>query len=105
MLLAHHAPLQQQQESFLCLNDLRLQNGKSTLGFLNPFIYQNAAAFHDITTGSSEGCDLGEGWPAKTGWDAVTGVGTPNYASLAKVVSSLPAGHTTGAASSEPIVV
>merc|ERR1712025_1560691 len=55
---------------FSMLNDLRLQNGKSTLGFLNPLIYQNAAAFNDITTGSSVGCDFSNGWPAKKGWDA-----------------------------------
>merc|ERR1719203_249047 len=42
---------------FTLLNDLRLQQGKSTLGFLNPFIYENAAAFNDITGGG------GSGWP------------------------------------------
>merc|ERR1712039_1132109 len=52
---------------FSLLNDLRLQQGKSTLGFLNPFIYENAAAFNDITGGG------GSGWPPKKGWDAVTG--------------------------------
>eukprot|EP01062_Namystynia_karyoxenos_P059780 TRINITY_DN511_c0_g1_i3.p2 TRINITY_DN511_c0_g1~~TRINITY_DN511_c0_g1_i3.p2 ORF type:complete len:574 (+),score=210.79 TRINITY_DN511_c0_g1_i3:92-1723(+) len=72
------------------LNDLRMQGGKSSLGFLNPFIYQNAAAFNDITTGASSGCSFSAGWPAKPGWDAVTGVGTPNYAKLAKAVSALP---------------
>merc|ERR1712054_71563 len=61
---------------FSLLNDLRLQNGQSTLGFLNPLIYQNADAFQDITSGSSDGCDFDEGWPAKKGWDAATGVGT-----------------------------
>jgi len=76
---------------FSLLNDLRLQNGKSTLGFLNPLIYENAAAFNDITTGSGEGCLFSDGWPAKQGWDAVTGVGTPDYQKLAKVVSALPA--------------
>jgi len=76
---------------FALLNDLRLAAGKSSLGFLNPFIYQNAAAFNDITAGSSEGCGLfGGGWPAKTGWDAVTGVGTPNYEKLAAAVLALP---------------
>lgn len=74
---------------FSLLNDLRLQNGKSTLGFLNPLIYENAAAFNDITTGSNSGCFGGDGWPAKAGWDAATGVGTPNYANLEKVVSAL----------------
>merc|ERR1711862_309012 len=71
------------------LNDVRLQNGKSSLGFLNPFIYENMAAFNDITKGSNGGGLCGEGWPAKTGWDAATGVGTPNYAELAKVVAGL----------------
>lgn len=76
---------------FSLLNDLRLQNGKSTLGFLNPLIYKYASSFNDITTGSNSGCmsDGGKGWPATQGWDAVTGVGTPNYEELAKVVADL----------------
>merc|ERR1712048_381410 len=78
---------------FSLLNDLRLQNGQSTLGFLNPLIYENAASFNDVTTGASGGCS-GDGWPAKQGWDAVTGHGTPNYAKLAQVVSKLPGGRT-----------
>jgi len=79
---------------FSLLNDVRLQNGKSTLGFLNPLIYANTDAFNDVTTGSSQGCGFlsDDGWPAKKGWDAVTGVGTPNYAKLVKVVSNLPPG-------------
>eukprot|EP00927_Polykrikos_kofoidii_P037338 TRINITY_DN3148_c0_g1_i1.p1 TRINITY_DN3148_c0_g1~~TRINITY_DN3148_c0_g1_i1.p1 ORF type:complete len:565 (-),score=77.54 TRINITY_DN3148_c0_g1_i1:242-1936(-) len=73
------------------LNDLRLQNGKAPLGFLNFFLYQNADAFFDVTTGSSDGCGwLSKGWPATKGWDAVTGLGTPDYEKLAKVVTSLP---------------
>jgi tripeptidyl-peptidase-1 len=36
---------------FSLLNDVRLQAGQSSLGFLNPLIYENAAAFNDITTG------------------------------------------------------
>jgi len=76
---------------FGLLNDLRLQNGKSSLGFLNPLIYEHAAAFNDITSGSSGGCGFfGGGWPATSGWDAVTGVGTPNYAKLATAVAALP---------------
>lgn len=80
---------------FSLLNDLRLQSGQSSLGFLNPMIYENAAAFNDITTGSGKSCMLAsDGWPAKEGWDAVTGVGTPDYAKLAKVVTNLPAGKS-----------
>jgi tripeptidyl-peptidase-1 len=78
---------------FSLLNDARMQAGQSSLGFLNPFIYENAAAFNDITTGSGSGCGFsGAGWPAKEGWDAVTGVGTPDYSKLAKVAVQLPAG-------------
>merc|ERR1719253_2293982 len=61
------------------LNDARLAAGKSTLGFLNPWIYKNMTKWNDITAGASSGCDLGDGWPAAAGWDAVTGAGTPNY--------------------------
>merc|ERR1712054_328339 len=79
---------------FSLLNDVRLQSGKSTLGFLSPLIYANTDAFNDVTTGSSSGCGFfgNDGWPAKKGWDAVTGVGTVNYEKLAKVVTKLPSG-------------
>lgn len=89
------------------LNDLRLQNGKATLGFLNPFLYQNADALFDVTAGSSQGCMFSSGWPAKKGWDAVTGLGTPNYEKLSKAVSKLggPAPVWQRAASKSAIVV
>ena len=73
---------------FALLNDLRLQNGMSSLGFLNPFIYQYAikdTILNDITSGQNTGCG-GEAFPAVQGWDAVTGYGTPNYNQLAKYV-------------------
>ena len=65
------------------LNDARLQNNKSTLGFLNPFLYQNAATMYDVTTGHNEGCLPGDiGFYASTGWDPVTGCGTPNFLAM-----------------------
>jgi len=67
------------------LNDARLQAGQSPLGFLNPWIYKNLDKWNDITTGASSGCDMGDGWPAAKGWDAVTGAGTPNYKKLVVV--------------------
>eukprot|EP00929_Paragymnodinium_shiwhaense_P003889 TRINITY_DN1045_c0_g1_i1.p2 TRINITY_DN1045_c0_g1~~TRINITY_DN1045_c0_g1_i1.p2 ORF type:complete len:572 (-),score=151.30 TRINITY_DN1045_c0_g1_i1:239-1954(-) len=90
---------------FALLNDLRLQNGKSTLGFLNPFIYKFASSFNDISTGHNSagfGCG-GDGWPATQGWDAATGVGTPNYEELAKVVVGL--GGVKPEKDSETVVV
>jgi tripeptidyl-peptidase-1 len=77
------------------LNDLRLNQGKSTLGFVAPWIYKTAAknptAFFDVTVGNnvSPGCcrsgKLG-GFDCAKGWDPVTGVGTPNYAVLKTLV-------------------
>ncbi|KAF5314952.1 hypothetical protein D9619_007616 [Psilocybe cf. subviscida] len=69
------------------LNDQLLTAGKSPLGFLNPFLYSSAgvAALNDITTGSNPGCNT-NGFPAKTGWDPVTGLGTPNFAKLKAAV-------------------
>merc|ERR1712139_470143 len=75
------------------LNDVRLAAGKSSLGFLNPLLYSLAGtdSFQDITTGSNSGCGWSSsGWPAKEGWDAVTGLGTLNYKKLAKAVLDLP---------------
>jgi len=70
---------------FALLNGLRASANKAPLGFLNPFIYQNAAAFQDVESGCNGGgrkyC-----FKAIKGWDASTGVGTPNYEALAKVV-------------------
>jgi tripeptidyl-peptidase-1 len=74
------------------LNDLRLQAGKSTLGWVNPFFYQNPTMFNDIVSGNNgAGGNCGEkGFEAIKGWDAVTGLGTPNYAAMSKVVTDLP---------------
>merc|ERR1712224_662691 len=70
---------------FAKLNGLRLSNGKAPLGFLNPFIYQNAASFQDVTSGINGG-GRKLGFKAIKGWDAATGWGTPDYEALAKVV-------------------
>ncbi|KAF8216791.1 family S53 protease [Mycena galopus ATCC 62051] len=63
------------------INDELVASGKSPLGFLNPWLYANAAALNDVTTGSNPGCGT-NGFPAKAGWDPVTGLGTPNFAAL-----------------------
>jgi kumamolisin len=64
---------------FLALvNQQRVANGKSTIGFINPLIYpENLTAatykanFHDITSGKSGS------YSAVTGYDLVTGWGSP----------------------------
>ena len=77
------------------INDRRIAAGKSTLGFLNPFLYANAAALNDITAGAGAGCTwqpfgTPDGYPAVKGWDAVTGLGTPNYQALVQAALALP---------------
>jgi len=71
------------------LNDLRFQKGEPPLGFLNPLLYQNPEAFHDIVSGSNPGCG-GKGFYAEQGWDPITGLGTPDYTKLASIVAALP---------------
>jgi tripeptidyl-peptidase-1 len=59
------------------LNDDLMAGGKPPLGFMNPWLYSmGKSGFTDITQGSSVGCNS-KGFPAKEGWDAVTGFGTP----------------------------
>jgi tripeptidyl-peptidase-1 len=59
------------------LNDDLMSSGQSPLGFMNPWLYTvGKDGFMDITSGSAMGCNV-NGFPAKQGWDAVTGFGTP----------------------------
>lgn len=70
------------------LNEARLQKGGKPMGFLNPWIYKNAAAFKDVTVGtnaiSRSGTGVRYGWNATTGWDAATGLGTPLFDKMLK---------------------
>ncbi|KAH8108266.1 family S53 protease-like protein [Phellopilus nigrolimitatus] len=69
------------------LNDRLVAAGKSPLGFLNPFLYSDAgkAALNDVTSGDNPGCNT-NGFTARTGWDPVTGLGTPNFPALLSAV-------------------
>ncbi|KAJ7893724.1 family S53 protease [Mycena olivaceomarginata] len=70
------------------LTNERMAAGKPGLGFLNPLIYQNSAAFNDIATGFNTGCqDLG--FNGTTGWDPVTGFGSPSYVRLQEISNQL----------------
>lgn len=60
------------------------------LGNINPRLYQLAGgpgnqknAFNDVTTGNNDVAEInGAGYNAGTGWDPVTGLGTPNAVTL-----------------------
>lgn len=58
------------------------------LGYINPALYQIAANpaqyandFYDVTTGNNKTSSI-PGYSASKGWDAVTGLGSPNVAHL-----------------------
>ncbi|KAK6356890.1 hypothetical protein TWF718_001230 [Orbilia javanica] len=70
------------------VNNDRIARGQKPLGFLNPWLYTTATekkGIVDITSGTSRGCSgsiPGAGWKATTGWDPVTGLGTPDFSIL-----------------------
>lgn len=65
------------------VDDARARKGKPSLGWLNPLLYstQLRDVFTDVTKGESMSCRWNStepgGWPAKRGWDAMTGLGVP----------------------------
>ncbi|THU96529.1 family S53 protease [Dendrothele bispora CBS 962.96] len=72
------------------INDRLIAAGKPYLR--NPWIlakpfsrslYANPQAFFDILNGSNPGCGT-DGFPARVGWDPVTGLGTPNFEAMLK---------------------
>ena len=83
------------------LNSARLSKGLKPLGFLNPWLYSEGhKALNDITEGGSRGCfdttlssglDAPEvphaGWNATGGWDAVSGLGSPDFEKLLKMAT------------------
>lgn len=85
------------------LNDARFRAGKPSLGFINPALYALGwTGLNDITLGQSIGCNgvsIQSGqpvpgasiipwatWNATAGWDPVTGLGTPDFEKLKKLV-------------------
>jgi subtilase family serine protease len=64
------------------------------LGLINPTLYALAAGpnygtyFYDVTTGNNHADPTVPGFPATTGWDPVTGLGTPNAAALVPALAA-----------------
>jgi tripeptidyl-peptidase-1 len=68
------------------LNDFRLSQGLSSLGFLNPLLYSTGlSGLNDITSGSNPGCGT-NGFTARAGWDPVTGLGTLDFGKLQALI-------------------
>ena len=68
------------------LNEARFKAGKPQMGFFNPFAYQNPDAFTDVIRGTNAisrmGGKLKYGYAAAPGWDAATGLGSPQFDKL-----------------------
>jgi kumamolisin len=82
------------------VNQQLAENGQSTIGFINPTIYaQNVTSystdFHDITSGVSGS------YSAVTGYDLVTGWGSPNGTGLINTLAPT-SGSATFAISASP---
>ncbi|PRP74620.1 peptidase S8 and S53 domain-containing protein [Planoprotostelium fungivorum] len=71
------------------INDVLINSGKTTAGFLNPLLYQAArekpSVYNDITTGGNRCSGVlccANGYYATQGWDPSTGLGSINYPAL-----------------------
>jgi kumamolisin len=58
------------------------------VGFINPLLYakRDSGIFHDVSEGDNKVGDQGIGYTSGQGWDACTGLGTPNGAKLLQVL-------------------
>jgi len=81
------------------INSWRVANGKPVVGFVSPLLYaayaQNPKAFNDVTSGDNSctesacPCPANTGFGATAGWDATTGLGTPNYGILKETITAM----------------
>lgn len=69
------------------INEERLKIGKGPVGFVNPVLYKYPEMFNDIVLGGISNdaykCN-GKAFNASSGWDPVTGMGTPKYDKMLK---------------------
>jgi kumamolisin len=74
------------------------QATKKNVGFLNPFLYSNAAkgVVRDVTSGTNAISKTIKGYEAGPGWDACTGLGTPDGTAILNNLVSMP--HVEAAA-------
>ena len=80
------------------LNEARLQRvGGRPMGFLNPWLYQYGnLTFRDVVDGTnaldgfaqlgSRAAPMAYGWNATVGWDAVTGLGVPDFQRMLQLI-------------------
>ncbi|KAH7006737.1 peptidase S8/S53 domain-containing protein [Fusarium venenatum] len=71
-------------------NSERMNAGKEPVGFINPVLYAKPDILNDVMIGSNKGCGVDEAFQATGGWDAVTGLGSPDYERMRDFFMSLP---------------
>lgn len=78
------------------LNSYELNNGRNLTGFISPLLYQayddQPSIFYDIIDGNNtctESSCCKYGYPTAVGWDAVTGLGTPDFSALLTYLTGL----------------
>jgi hypothetical protein len=96
---------------FLALvNQQAVSNGSSTLGFLNPILYPIAESsnytsdLHDITSGNNNN-GKGKSYNAVTGYDLVTGWGSPNGQNLINALAGSASPSFTLSASPNSVTI
>ena len=72
------------------INQQRAASGQANVGFANPSLYADPSALRDITSGNNGA------YKAGTGWDACTGLGSPNGASVVAALSVASASGGSG---------
>jgi subtilase family serine protease len=88
-------------------NQQAVANGEPTLGFINPTLYTIGLSssydtdFHDVTSG----CQEGTGWCAATGYDLVTGLGSPNGANLINALAGTASANFALSASPSAVTI
>ncbi|KAK0622692.1 hypothetical protein B0T14DRAFT_514285 [Immersiella caudata] len=72
------------------INNERMLAGKGPVGFTNPVLYRHPEVLEDVVHGHNVGCYEGHGFRAAKGWDAATGLGSPDFQRLLDLYMSLP---------------
>jgi len=77
---------------YAALTALLNQKLGAPAGFVNPLLYANPASssFNDITQGTNDTTGNIGGYPAGAGWDACTGLGSPDGAKIFNALQSQP---------------
>eukprot|EP01097_Dermamoeba_algensis_P008398 TRINITY_DN55_c0_g1_i1.p1 TRINITY_DN55_c0_g1~~TRINITY_DN55_c0_g1_i1.p1 ORF type:complete len:592 (-),score=168.93 TRINITY_DN55_c0_g1_i1:198-1742(-) len=71
------------------VNDKLVKSGKPVLGFVNPLLYKLKNVGFDITSGNNQDPSCPAGFAATEGWDAVTGLGSPDLDYLLNKIASV----------------